>query len=110
MTLKEAKRLQEGDRVAALVESPEGGESRWNMEERRWIYEPVRGGQVVVFQRLIPKVRIVNNGPWNDGHDQMLLCKTPDGERAWLNIGNAKKTDTNRTTCCTVECGKEGDQ
>ena len=110
MTLKQAKGLREGDLVIAIVEDPHGGESRWSLEDHCWIYEPVRTGQVVVFQRLIPKVRIVNNGPWNDGHDQMLLCKTPDGERAWLNIGNAKKTDTNRTTCCTVECGKEGDQ
>ena len=110
MTLKQAKELREGDLVAAIVEDPHGGESRWSLEDHCWIYEPVRAGQVVVFHRLIPKVRIVNNGPWNDGHDQMLLCKTPDGERAWLNLGNAKKTDTNRTTCCTVECGKEGDQ
>ena len=110
MTLKQAKTLQEGDLVIAIVEDPHGGEARWSREAHCWIYEPVRAGQVVVFQRLIPKVRIVRNGPWNDGHDQMLLCKTPDGERAWLNIGNAKKTDTNRTTCCTVECGKEGDQ
>jgi len=110
VTLKQAKTLQEGDLVIAIVEDPHGGESRWSLEDHCWIYEPVRAGQVVVFHRLIPKVRIVNNGPWNDGHDQMLLCKTPDGERAWLNLGNAKKTDTNRTTCCTVECGKEGDQ
>lgn len=109
MTLKQAKGLREGDLVAAIVEDPHGGESRWSIEDHCWIYEPVRAGQVVVFQRLIPKVRIVNNGTWNDGHDQMLLCKTPAGERAWLNIGNAKKTDTNRTTCCTVECGKEGE-
>ncbi len=110
MTLKQAKTLQEGDHVTAIVEDPHGGESRWSLEDHCWIYEPVLAGEVVVFQRLIPKVRIVNNGPWNNGHDQMLLCKTPGGERAWLNIGNAKKTDTNRTTCCTVECGKEGDQ
>lgn len=69
MTLKEAKRLQEGDLVATIVESPEGGESHWSIEQCHWIYEPVRAGQVVVFQRLIPKVRIVRNGPWNDEHD-----------------------------------------
>ena len=110
MTLKQAKTLQEGDLVAAILEAPHGGESHWSIENRCWIYEPVRAEQVVVFQRLIPKVRIVNNGPWNDGHDQMLLCKTLDGERAWLNIGNAKKIDENRTTCRTVGCGKKGDQ
>ena len=109
MTLKQAKGLREGDLVAAILEDPYGGESHWSIEERRWIYEPVRAGQVVVFQRLIPKVRIVNNGPWNDGLDQMLLCKTPGGDRAWLNIGNAKKTEKNRATCCAVGCGKEGE-
>jgi len=107
MTLKEAKRLQEGDLVAAIVESPEGGESRWSIEQRRWIYEPVRAGQVVVFQRVIPKVRIVRNGPWNDGHDQMLLCRTPEGERAWLNIGNARKAENNTSTCRASVCGNE---
>ena len=109
MTPKQAKGLREGDLVAAILEDPYGGDSHWSIEERRWIYEPVRAGQVVVFQRLIPKVRIVNNGPWNDGHDQMLLCKTPGGDRAWLNIGNAKRTEKNRATCCAVECGKEGE-
>ena len=109
MTLKQAKGLREGDLVAAILEDPYGGESHWSIEGRRWIYEPVRASQVVVFQRLIPKVRIVNNGPWNDGHDQMLLCKTPEGERAWLNIGNAKKTEENKATCCAVGCGKEGE-
>ena len=108
MTLKEAKRLQEGDRVAAILEAPYGGESRWDLEGHRWIYEPVRAGQVVVFQRLIPKVRIVRNGPWNDGHDQMLLCRTLEGERAWLNIGNARKADRNTSTCCATACSKEG--
>jgi hypothetical protein len=109
VTLKEAKRLHEGDLVAAIVESPEGGESHWSLEEHRWIYEPVRAGQVVAFQRLIPKVRIVRNGPWNDGHDQMLLCRTLEGERAWLNIGNARKTDKNTPMCCTVTCGQKGE-
>jgi hypothetical protein len=107
MTLKEAKRLQEGDLVAAIVESPEGGESHWSIEQRRWIYEPVRAGHVVVFQRLIPKVRIVRNGPWNDGHDQMLLCRTPEGERAWLNIGNARKAKKNDSECRAHVCGEE---
>ena len=110
MTLKQAKSLQEGDHVAAILEDPYGGESHWNIDERRWIYEPVRAGQVVVFQRLIPKVRIVRNGPWCDGHDQMLLCKTPAGARAWLNIGNASKAEEDRSTCCTAACGKEGEQ
>ena len=107
MTLKEAKRLQEGDLVAAIVESPEGGESHWSIEQRRWIYEPVRAGQVVVFHRLIPKVRIVRNGPWNDGHDLMLLCRTLEGERAWLNIGNARKAEKNTSTCRASVCGEE---
>jgi hypothetical protein len=107
MTLKEARRLQEGDLVAAMVESPEGGESNWSIEHRRWICQPVRAGQVVVFQRLIPKVRIVRNGPWNDGHDLMLLCRTLGGERAWLNIGNATRTERNTSTCRATVCGEE---
>ncbi len=109
MTMKEAKKLCEGDLVAAILEDPYGGESHWDSESHRWIYEPVRAGQVVVFQRLIPKVRIVNNGPWNDGHDLMLLCRTLEGERAWLNIGNARKAEKNTSTCRTVKCGKEGE-
>ena len=91
MTLNQAKRLQEGDLVAAVLEDPYGGESRWSVEDHCWIYEPVRAGQVVVFQRVIPKVMIVHHGPWHDGHDQMLFCKTQAGDRAWLNIGNASK-------------------
>lgn len=110
MTLTQARKLQEGDLVAAILDDPYGGESHWSIEKRLWIYEPVQTGQVVVFQRLIPKVRIVRNGPWNDGHDQLLLCKTADGERAWLNIGNTKKAEAIKTTCCTVGCGKEGAQ
>lgn len=97
MTLKQAKALREGDQVTAILEDPYGGESRWNVESRCWIYEPVRAGQVVIFQRLIPKVRIVRIGPWDDGHDQMLLCRTPDGQRAWLNIANANKVKINNT-------------
>ena len=31
MTLKDAKRLREGDRVAAILEAPYGGESRWDL-------------------------------------------------------------------------------
>ena len=110
MTLKQAKDLHEGDLVAAILEDPYGGESRWNVEDRCWIYEPVRAGQVVIFQRLIPKVRIVRNGPWNDGHDQMLLCKTPDGERAWLNLGNANKVKINNTIGHPNTVGPEGRQ
>ena len=91
MTLKQAMGLREGDLVTALVEDPFGGESRWSCEERRWIYDPVRIGQQVAFLRLIPKVVIVRNGPWTDGHDQMLICRTQDGQRAWLNIGNAQR-------------------
>lgn len=109
MTLKQAKGLREGDLVAAILEDPYGGESHWSIEKHLWIYDPVRAAQVVVFQRLIPKVRIVNNGPWNDGHDEMLLCKTPEGERAWLNIGNARKAEKNRAMCCTVACSKKGE-
>jgi hypothetical protein len=91
VTLKQAKALREGELVAAVLEDPHGGESHWSSEYHRWIYQPVRAGQVLMFQRLIPKVRIVRNGPWDDAHDQMLLCRTPSSERAWLNIGNAKK-------------------
>lgn len=106
MTLNQAKKLREGDLVAAILEDPYGGESRWSTEARRWIYESARAGQVIVFQRLIPKVRIVRNGPWTDGHDQMLFCKTPEGQRAWLNIGNANKIKKNGT-CHTDRCGTE---
>ena len=91
MTLKQAMGLREGEGVTAIVEDPHGGESRWSTEERRWIYEPVRVGQPVVFLRLIPKVTIVRNGPWTDGHDQMLFCRTQGGQRAWLNIHNAQR-------------------
>jgi hypothetical protein len=107
VTLKQAKGLREGDIVAAILEDPYGGESHWSIEKHLWIYEPVRAGQVVVFQRLIPKVRIVRNGPWNDGHDQMLLCRTPEGERAWLNIGNARKAKKNNSECRASVCGEE---
>ena len=91
VTLKQAMELRDGDQVTAIMEDPYGGESRWSSDEHRWIYDPVRAGQPVVFQRLIPKVRIVRNGPWKDGHDQMLFCRTQDDQRAWLNIGNALK-------------------
>ena len=107
MTLKQAKELREGDRVAAILEDPYGGESHWSREAGRWIYEPVRTGQVVVFQRLIPKVRIVRNGPWDDGHDQMLFCRTLDGQRAWLNIGNAQKVKDSRAKRHTGRCETE---
>ena len=108
MTLKQAKDLNEGDHVTAILEDPYGGESRWSVEDRCWIYEPVRLGQVVIFQRLIPKVRIVRNGPWADGHDQMLLCRTPDGQRAWLNIANANKVKINNTIGQPNTVGPEG--
>lgn len=106
MTLRQAKTLKDGDHVIAILEAPYGGESHWSIEDYCWIHEPIRAGQVVVFQLLIPKVRIMNNGPWNDGNDQMLLCRTLSGRRAWLNIGNAKKTDMNRAARCAVECGR----
>ena len=109
MTLNQAKKLQEGDQVAAILEDPYGGESRWDVKAGCWIYEPVRAGQVVVFQRLIPKVRIVRNGPWDDGHDQMLFCRTPGDQRAWLNIGNATKVEKTKQTCGAALCGKEGE-
>jgi len=89
MTKKQAKELKMGDIVTAIVESPTGGESHWNSKERQWIYKPIKVGQKLIFQRIIPKVRIVRFGPWNDGHDCMLFCQTLNGERAWLNIGNA---------------------
>jgi len=95
MTIRQAKTLREGDLVTAIMEDPTGGESRWIPEENRWIYRSVRAGQVVEFQRLIPKVRIVRNGPWKDGHDQMLFCSGQDGQRAWLNIGNAESGKDN---------------
>ena len=63
VTRKQAVELRDGDRVTAVVEDPYGGESRWSGADHRWIYEPVWAGQVVVFQRLIPKVSIVRNGP-----------------------------------------------
>ena len=89
MTLKQAKSLREGDLVAAVIEDPGGGESRWDPERSDWTRKPLRSGQILEFLMLIAKVRIVNNGPWHDSHDVMLLCRTHEGERAWLNIGNA---------------------
>ena len=91
MTLKQAESLQQGDLVTAVIEDPGGGESRWDQDKSDWTRKPVRSGQILEFRLLIPKVRIVNNGPWHDGHDLMLLCRTPEAERAWLNIGNAAK-------------------
>lgn len=110
MTLNQAKKLQEGDLVAAILEDPTGGESRWSGHETRWVYEPVCAGQVVVFQRLIPKVRIVRSGPWKDGHDRMLFCKTRDGQRAWLNIGNGQKIQKNGTAGHAAKLGAEEEQ
>ena len=94
MTLKQAKVLRHGDRIRALLTDPHGGESHWSTKEESWIYEPVNAGQVVIFRELIPKVRIVRHGPWNDGHDQMLFCRTEGGQRAWFNIGNARREKT----------------
>lgn len=83
--------MKEGALVAAIVDDPRGGGSVWDSKKAEWIYKPVLRGQPLVFQRVIPKVRIVKHGEWNDGLDEMLLCKKQDGEQAWLNIGNAKE-------------------
>lgn len=91
MTLNEARRLQKGARVTAIVTNPTGGESTWNPDIRQYVYDPVTSGQVLFFQEIIPKVCIRQTGPWHDALDEMLLCRTETGKRAWLNIGNAAR-------------------
>ncbi len=91
MTLKEAKELKKGDLITAKIEDPFGGESKWDEDRRDWVYTSVKPGDELIFNTLIPKIRIINNAPYNDGHDQLLFCDRKNGERAWLNIKNAQK-------------------
>jgi len=89
MNLSTAKKLKPGDPVTPILDCP-GGESHWNTGTLRWDKDMLRSGDELIFQRQIPKVRIINYEPYQDGHTMMLFCKTQDGNRAWLNISNAK--------------------
>ena len=89
MHLSTAKELKPGDLVTPIRDCP--GESQWNPDKRRWDYDTTKAGGSLIFQRLIPKVRIVKREPYQDSHDMMLFCKTQDDKRAWLNISNARR-------------------
>jgi hypothetical protein len=79
MTKKQAHALKEGRKVAAIHTVPSGVEGG----------KTLFAATVLTFKRIIPKVCIVNREVWQDGHDEMLFCRTSDGKRAWLNISNA---------------------
>jgi hypothetical protein len=54
----------------------------------------IPAGQQLTFFEVIPKVCVTrkdNRRPWQDGFDEMLLCEWRPGQRAWLNIRNARK-------------------
>jgi hypothetical protein len=89
MKLREAQTLKPGQSIEALVGSPCGGGSRWDPARKTFVGVPLPSGEAVTFVRLIPKVRVIKNGPWNDCFDQMLLCQRSNGDRAWINIRNA---------------------
>lgn len=96
MTKREAYTLNPGDTVCAKITDPAGGDSRWDPERRRYCDTRLPADEVVTFERIIPKVRIVRNGPWDDGHDEMLFCRRADGTRAWIHISNARKVEPER--------------
>lgn len=89
MKLREAQTLKPGQSLEALVGSPCGGGSRWDPARKTFIGVPLPSGEAVEFVRIIPKVRITQNGPWDDRFDQMLLCRRTNGGPAWINIRNA---------------------
>ncbi len=89
MKLREAQTLKPGDRISAIITVPAGGGSRWDSIRHNFAAVPLPSGEPVTFVKLIPKVRVVKNGPWNDSFDQMLLCQRSNGNRAWINIQNA---------------------
>lgn len=91
MKLREAQTLKPGDRVSAKITVPSGGGSRWDRIRHTFAAVPLPSGEPVTFVRLIPKVRIMKNDPWNDTFDQMLLCQRSNGNRAWINIRNAER-------------------
>jgi len=91
MKLREALTLKPGDRICAVLGIPAGGGSRWDPKRRVFAGVPLPPGEIVRFVKVIPKVRIIKNGPWNDSFDQMLLAERSNGERAWINISNAKR-------------------
>ncbi len=91
MKLREAQTLKPGDRISATLTVPAGGGSRWDSTRRHYVAVPLPSGEPVTFVKLIPKVRIMKNGPWNDSFDQMLLCQRSNGDRAWINIRNAER-------------------
>jgi hypothetical protein len=54
----------------------------------------IPAGQVLTFLRVIPKAcvtREANQKQWQDSYDEMLFCEWRPGQRAWLNIRNARK-------------------
>lgn len=93
MTLKQARALMPGDKVTAIVDDPGGRGSHWDKDAREYVEDQLTAGEIVTFDRLIPKVRIVNRGPWQDGHDQQIFGQDATGVRVWLGIKNAKKVE-----------------
>jgi hypothetical protein len=91
MKLREALTLRYGDQICAKITVPAGGGSRWDIKRHAFTAVPLPSGEAVTFIRVIPKVRIIQNGPWNDGFDQLLLCQRSNGDRAWINIQNAER-------------------
>ena len=90
MRLQDALSLKPGQLIHAIHAVEAGGESHWNIEERRYVRENIFAGQPLRFKAIIPKVRIIGPPPVNDRRDVMIFCETVEGERAWLNICNAK--------------------
>ncbi len=86
MTKEEAYALKHGDKISAIRRVPDGIERGIDGK-----CPPIKKDEVLSVREVIPKVRIVNIYPWQDGYDEMLFCETASGSRAWLNISNAKK-------------------
>ena len=94
MNIKQARNLKDGDLVRAKLEVPDGADAHGRpgyIPGEGYRHDPIPGGQVMTFRRLIPKVRVVNVEPWQDGHEEMLFCEMRPGQRAWLNIKNAER-------------------
>jgi hypothetical protein len=94
MTRKQALKLKNGDLVRAVVEVPNGADAHGRpgyIPGEGYQKDSIPAGQILVFRGLIPKVCIVNHGPWHDEYAEMLLCEMRPGQRAWLNIRNAEK-------------------
>ncbi len=91
MKQREALTLKPRDLICPKVTIPAGGGRRWDIKRRAFTALPLPAGETVMFIKVIPKVRIVKDGPWNDSFDQLLLCQRSNGERAWINIQNAER-------------------